>query len=70
MGIVYMAMYAFLVLMSPGFVVKIKLIFILWLVCLTARSIMEKGQRLVGSESGYCVGVGRHVYPWTVVSVS
>ena len=31
---------------------------------------MEKEQRLVGSESGQHVRVGRHVYLRTVVSVS
>jgi hypothetical protein len=31
---------------------------------------MEKGQRLVGSESRSCVRVERHVNPWTVVSVT
>jgi hypothetical protein len=35
----------------------------------SAPSIKEKEQRLVGSESGKCVRVGRHVYPWTVVLV-
>ena len=30
----------------------------------------EKEQRLVGSYSGECVRVGRHVYRQTVVSVS
>ena len=33
-------------------------------------SIKEKEQRLVGSESVYCVRVERHVYPQTVVSLS
>jgi hypothetical protein len=32
-----------------------------------AHSIKEKGQRVVGSESGWCVRVGRHEYPCTVV---
>jgi hypothetical protein len=36
----------------------------------SACSIKEKEKRLVGSESGYCVRVGRHVYPQTVVSVN
>jgi hypothetical protein len=36
----------------------------------SACSIKEKDKRLVGSESGYCVRVGRHVYPQTVVSVN
>ena len=35
-----------------------------------ARSIKEKDQRLVGSESAKCVRVDRHVYPCVVVSVS
>ena len=35
-----------------------------------ARSIKEKEQRLVVSESGYCVRVERHVYLRTIVSVS
>ena len=29
-----------------------------------------KEQRRVGLESGHCVQVGRHVYPWTVASMS
>jgi hypothetical protein len=29
----------------------------------------RKGKRLVGLKSGYCVRVGRHGYPQTVVSV-
>jgi hypothetical protein len=33
-------------------------------------SIQVKERRLVGSESGKCVRVKRHVYPGTVVSVS
>jgi len=33
-----------------------------------ARSINEKEQRLVGSESGQCIRVGRHFYPRNVVS--
>jgi hypothetical protein len=35
-----------------------------------ARSIEEKDQRLVDSESELCVQVEWHVYPQTVVSVS
>ena len=34
------------------------------------QSMQHKGERLVDSESGYCVRVGRCVYPRTVVSVS
>jgi len=34
------------------------------------HSIKEKEQILVDSESCYCVRVGQHVYPRTVVSVS
>jgi len=30
-------------------------------ICCYARSIKEKAQRLVGSKSGQCVKVGRHV---------
>jgi hypothetical protein len=41
----------------------------LLLLC-SACSIKEKEKRLVGSESGYCVRVGRYVYPQTVVSVN
>ena len=33
-------------------------------------SIKEKEQRLVGSESGYCVRVGQHVNLRNIVSVS
>ena len=32
--------------------------------------IKEKDQRWVGSESGLCVWLGQHVYPWTAVSVN
>ena len=35
-----------------------------------ALRIKEKEQRLVGSESGIFIRVGRHVYPRTVVTVS
>jgi len=41
----------------------------LLLLCWT-HSIKEKEQRLVGSESGYCVRVGQHVYLQTVVLVN
>ena len=46
-----------------------KLVFVASL--LIACNIQEKQQILLdGSESGKCVGVERHVYPQTVVSVS
>ena len=35
----------------------------------TACSIKEKEQRLVGSQSGCCVWLERHVYPWTFVTL-
>ena len=34
------------------------------------QRMQHKGERLVDSKSGYCVRVGRYVYPRTVVSVS
>jgi hypothetical protein len=37
--------------------------------CFSAKhAALGRKSRLIGSESGY-VQVGRHVYPWTVVSV-
>jgi hypothetical protein len=39
--------------------------------CFSAKhTALRRKNRLVGSESGLCVGVGQHVYPRTVVSVN
>ena len=38
--------------------------------CISAKYTAGKERRLVGSESGYCVRMGRHVYPRIFISVS
>jgi len=51
---------------SPGRIKQKTTTLELLLLC-QAHSTKEKEQRL---ESGQCVRVRRHVYPWSVVSVS